>query len=208
MAQLDRLGEAKMEAFQALDLGDIIGAEGEVMKTRRGEVSVVLTDFTLLATSIQPPPEKYHGLSDVETRYRQRYADLIANPEIGDTVSQAQRASCAPCASFWMRAAFIEVETPMMQAIAGGAAARPFITHHNALDIELYLRIAPELYLKRLVVGGLERVYEINRNFRNEGVDTRHNPEFTMMELYQAYADYHDMMDLTEAMLAPHRRNA
>lgn len=201
LAQLDRLGEARMEEFQALDLGDIIGGVGEVLKTKRGEVSVALTDFTLLATSIQPPPEKYHGLSVVETRYRQRYADLIGNPEVGQ-LFRKRSAIVRSMRKFLDERDFIEVETPMMQPIAGGAAARPFITHHNALDIELYLRIAPELYLKRLVVGGLERVYEINRNFRNEGVDTRHNPEFTMMELYQAYADYFDMMSLTENMVA------
>ncbi|MDF2440072.1 MAG: lysyl-tRNA synthetase, class, partial [Abditibacteriota bacterium] len=201
VAQLDKLGADKMGDFGALELGDIIGAQGEVFKTKRGEVSVAITDFVLLATSIQPPPEKYHGLSDVETRYRQRYADLIANP---DVVAQFRKRSLAVRAmrEFLDERGFLEVETPMMQPIAGGAAARPFITHHNALDIDLYLRIAPELYLKRLVVGGMERVYEINRNFRNEGIDTRHNPEFTMMELYQAYADYHDMMSLTEQMLA------
>lgn len=201
VAQVDRLGEAKMADFQSLDLGDIIGVSGEVMKTKRGEVSIAVTDFTLLATSILPPPEKYHGLTDVETRYRQRYADLIANAEVAD-LFRKRSLVVREMRQFLDARDFIEVETPMMQPIAGGAAARPFITHHNALDIELYLRIAPELYLKRLVVGGLERVYEINRNFRNEGVDTRHNPEFTMMELYQAYADYHDMMSLTEEMLA------
>ena len=201
VAQLDRLGADKMEEFQTLDLGDIIGARGEVFKTKRGEVSVAIADFTLLATSLQPMPEKYHGLSNVETRYRQRYADLIANPEVS-TLFRKRSAIVRAMRQFLDERDFVEVETPMMQALAGGAAARPFITHHNALDIDLYLRIAPELYLKRLVVGGLERVYEINRNFRNEGVDTRHNPEFTMMELYQAYADYHDMMTITENMIA------
>lgn len=201
LAQLDRLGADKMEEFAALDLGDIIGATGIVTKTKRGEVSVQLLDFTLLATSLQPPPEKYHGLHNVETRYRQRYADLIANPEVGQ-LFRKRSAIVRAMREFLDARSFLEVETPMMQPIAGGAAARPFITHHNALDIDLYLRVAPELYLKRLVVGGLERVYEINRNFRNEGVDTRHNPEFTMMELYQAYADYGDMMALTEQMLA------
>jgi lysyl-tRNA synthetase class 2 len=201
LAQLDRLGPDKMELFADLDLGDIVGAWGTVTKTKRGEVSLALSDFVLLATSLQPPPEKYHGLSDVETRYRQRYADLIANPEVGE-LFRKRSAIVRTMRNFLDARGFLEVETPMMQPIAGGAAARPFITHHNALDIDLFLRIAPELYLKRLVVGGLERVYEINRNFRNEGVDTRHNPEFTMMELYQAYADYDDMMNLTEEMIA------
>jgi lysyl-tRNA synthetase class 2 len=200
IAQLDRLGEEKMAAFVGLDLGDIIGVTGEVGKSRRGEISIFVTDFVLLSTSILPPPEKYHGLHDVETRFRQRYADLIANEETAQLFRKRSKIVRA-MREFLDAREFIEVETPMMQPIAGGAAARPFITHHNALDIPLYLRVAPELYLKRLVVGGLERVYEINRNFRNEGVDTRHNPEFTMMELYQAYADYHDMMDITEEML-------
>jgi lysyl-tRNA synthetase class 2 len=201
IGQIDRLGEEKMRAFHHLELGDIVGAVGTVMKSRSGEVSIGVTDFVLLAISIQPPPEKYHGLSDVETRYRQRYADLIANPEVTE-LFRKRSLIVRSMRNYLDSRGFLEVETPMMQPIAGGAAARPFITHHNALDIELYLRIAPELYLKRLVVGGLERVYEINRNFRNEGIDTRHNPEFTMMELYQAYADYHDMMELTENMLA------
>ncbi len=201
LAQFDRLGDEKMAAFVDLELGDIIGATGTVTKTRRGEISVAVGDFVLLATSVQPPPEKYHGLTDVETRYRQRYADLIANPEVGE-LFRKRSLIVRSMREFLDARQFLEVETPMMQPIAGGAAARPFITHHNALNIPLYLRIAPELYLKRLVVGGLERVYEINRNFRNEGVDTRHNPEFTMMELYQAYADYDDMMALTEQMVA------
>jgi lysyl-tRNA synthetase class 2 len=200
VAQLDVLGDA-MNAWLALDLGDIVGAEGTVFKTRRGEVSLQISSFVLLATSLQPPPEKYHGLSNVETRYRQRYADLIANEEVA-ALFRKRSGIVRAMREFLDARSFLEVETPMMQPIAGGAAARPFITHHNTLDMPLYLRIAPELYLKRLVVGGLERVYEINRNFRNEGIDTRHNPEFTMMELYQAYADYHDMMELTENMLA------
>lgn len=200
VAQLDAVGADAMEAWLGLDLGDIIGAEGTVFRTRRGEVSLQISSFVLLATSLQPPPEKYHGLSNVETRFRQRYADLIANEEVA-ALFRKRSGIVRAMREFLDARSFLEVETPMMQPIAGGAAARPFITHHNALDMPLYLRIAPELYLKRLVVGGLERVYEINRNFRNEGVDTRHNPEFTMMELYQAYADYHDMMDLTEQML-------
>jgi lysyl-tRNA synthetase class 2 len=200
IAQIDRLGEAKMAEFIALDLGDILGVTGEIAKSRRGEISLLVTDFVLLATSIQPPPEKYHGLENVETRFRRRYADLIANDEVA-ALFRKRSAIVREMRRFLDARDFVEVETPMMQPIAGGAAARPFITHHNALDIPLFLRIAPELYLKRLVVGGLECVYEINRNFRNEGVDTRHNPEFTMMELYCAYADYHDMMDLTEEML-------
>jgi lysyl-tRNA synthetase class 2 len=201
VAQLDILGADKMEEFLGLDLGDIIGAVGTIIRTKRGEVSLQIKDFVLLATSVQPPPEKYHGLSNVETRYRQRYADLIANEDVVQ-LFRKRSGIVRSMRDFLDARGFLEVETPMMQSIAGGAAARPFITHHNALDIPLYLRIAPELYLKRLVVGGLERVYEINRNFRNEGIDTRHNPEFTMMELYQAYADYHDMMSLTESMLA------
>ncbi len=200
IAQIDRIGEEKMSEWKSLELGDILGVSGVVMKSRSGEISLGVEDFTLLATSIQPLPDKYHGLQDTELRYRQRYADLISNDDIVE-IFRKRSQIVREMRSFLDAREFMEVETPMMQAIAGGAAARPFTTHHNALDLELYLRIAPELYLKRLVVGGLERVYEINRNFRNEGIDTRHNPEFTMMELYQAYADYHDMMDLTEAMV-------
>ena len=201
VAQLDRLGEEKLKDFIGLDLGDIIGVEGEVFRTQRGEISVALQSFVLLATSIQPPPEKFHGLAEVETRYRRRYADLISNEEV-KVLFQKRSLMVRAMRRFLDSRDFLEVETPMMQPIAGGAAARPFVTHHNALNMDLYLRIAPELYLKRLVVGGLERVYEITRNFRNEGIDTRHNPEFTMMELYAAYMDYHDMMSLTEEMLA------
>ena len=200
VAQLDRLGEEKMTQWLGLELGDIVGVSGQVFQTKRGETSVAALDFVLLATAIQPMPDKYHGLQDVETRYRQRYADLIANEEVVELFKK-RSAITREMRRFLDERGFMEVETPMMQPIAGGAAARPFVTHHNALDMPLYLRIAPELYLKRLVVGGLERVYEINRNFRNEGVDTSHNPEFTMMECYQAFADYHDMMDLTEAMV-------
>ena len=201
VAQLDRLGEEMLKDFIGLDLGDIIGVAGEVFRTQRGEISIALQNFVLLATSIQPPPEKFHGLAEVETRYRRRYADLISNDEV-KVLFQKRSLMVRAMRRFLDSRDFLEVETPMMQPIAGGAAARPFVTHHNALDMNLYLRIAPELYLKRLVVGGLERVYEINRNFRNEGIDTRHNPEFTMMELYAAYMDYHDMMSLTEEMLA------
>lgn len=201
IAQLDRIGEEKLAEFKSLELGDIVGITGEIMKSRSGEVSIGVQECLLLATSIQPPPDKYHGLENVETRYRQRYADLIANPDVVE-VFHKRSAIVREMRRYLDALNFMEVETPMMQPIAGGAAARPFVTHHNALDIPLFLRVAPELYLKRLVVGGLERVYEVNRNFRNEGVDTRHNPEFTMMELYQAYADYHDMMDLTENMVS------
>jgi len=182
------------------DIGDIVGGTGPLHKSGKGDLYVNLKQWTLLTKSLRPLPEKYHGLADQELRYRQRYVDLIMNPEVRDTFRLRSK-----CISFIRNyldnKGFMEVETPMLQVIPGGATARPFITHHNALDIDMYLRVAPELYLKRLVVGGFERVYEINRNFRNEGVSTRHNPEFTMLEFYQAYADYHDLMDLTEDML-------
>ncbi|MET0065695.1 MAG: lysine--tRNA ligase [Candidatus Thiodiazotropha sp.] len=188
------------EQFKKWDIGDIIGAEGVLFKTKTGELSVKVDQLRLLTKSLRPLPEKFHGLSDQEQRYRQRYVDLIMNEVSRETFRQRTR-----IVQFIRRyldeRGFLEVETPMMQVIPGGATARPFITHHNALDMQLFLRIAPELYLKRLVVGGFERVYEINRNFRNEGLSTRHNPEFTMLEFYQGYADYHDLMDLTEAML-------
>lgn len=200
IAQIDRLGEEKMAAWKALELGDILGVTGIVGKSRSGEPSLFVTDWVLLSVSIQPLPDKYHGLQDVELRYRQRYADLLANDDVVEVFKKRSQI-VREMRRILDDQGFMEVETPMMQAIPGGAAARPFITHHNALDIPLFLRIAPELYLKRLVVGGLERVYEINRNFRNEGIDTTHNPEFTMMECYQAFADYHDMMDLTENMI-------
>ncbi|OPZ73913.1 MAG: Lysine--tRNA ligase [Firmicutes bacterium ADurb.Bin456] len=195
------VGKDAYELFGKLDIGDIIGVEGKVFKTRMGEVTVSAGRFVVLAKSLRPLPEKWHGLKDVDLRYRQRYLDLIVNPEVREvfvTRSKIIRAA----RSYLDHKGFLEVETPMMQTIAGGAVARPFITHHNALDIDLYLRIAPELYLKRLLVGGLEKVYEINRNFRNEGISTRHNPEFTMLEVYQAYGDYHDMMDLTEGLIS------
>ncbi|WP_041523721.1 lysine--tRNA ligase [Gilvimarinus agarilyticus] len=182
------------------DIGDIVGGTGPLHKSGKGDLYVNLTEWTLLTKSLRPLPEKYHGLADQELRYRQRYVDLIMNPEVRDTFRL--RSKCISFIRSYLDGKdFMEVETPMLQVIPGGATARPFVTHHNALDIDMYLRIAPELYLKRLVVGGFERVYEINRNFRNEGVSTRHNPEFTMLEFYQAYADYNDLMDLTEDML-------
>ena len=193
------LGE-RYDAFKAWDVGDIIAAEGTLMRTRTGELSVKVETLRLLTKSLRPLPDKWHGLSDVEQRYRQRYVDLIVTPEAREVFVKRSRIIAA--IRRWLDARrFLEVETPMMHYIAGGAAARPFVTHHNALDLELYLRVAPELYLKRLVVGGFERVYEINRNFRNEGVSTRHNPEFTMLELYEAYVAYEEVMDLTEHLI-------
>jgi len=183
-----------------LDVGDIVGAEGQLFKTKTGELSVRCDEFRLLTKSLRPLPEKFHGLTDQEQRYRQRYLDLIMSEGSRDTFIVRTRI-VQFIRSYLNEKQFLEVETPMMQAIPGGATARPFTTHHNALDMQLFLRIAPELYLKRLVVGGLERVYEINRNFRNEGLSTRHNPEFTMLEFYLAYADFNDLMDLTEDML-------
>ena len=195
------VGKEAYELFGKLDLGDIIGVHGNVFKTRMGEITVSAERFVVLAKSLRPLPEKWHGLKDVDLRYRQRYLDLIVNPEVRE-VFETRSKIIRATRSFLDRKGFLEVETPMMQTIAGGAVARPFVTHHNALDISLYLRIAPELYLKRLLVGGFEKVYEINRNFRNEGISTRHNPEFTMLEIYQAYADYHDMMDLAEELIS------
>jgi lysyl-tRNA synthetase class 2 len=187
------------EAFKEWDLGDIIGAEGILFKTKTGELSVKVKQIRLLTKAIRPLPDKFHGLTDQETRYRQRYLDLIANEETRHTF--LMRSKITNVIRHYLQAhGFLEVETPMMQVLAGGAAAKPFVTHHHTLDMSLYLRIAPELYLKRLVVGGFERVFEINRNFRNEGVSTQHNPEFTMLEFYQAYADYHDLMNMTEDM--------
>lgn len=183
-----------------LDVGDIVGVEGQLFKTKTGELSIRCDEFRLLTKSLRPLPEKFHGLTDQEQRYRQRYLDLIMNESSQETFRIRTRI-IQSMRNYLNSKAFLEVETPMMQAIPGGATARPFMTHHNALDMQLFLRIAPELYLKRLVVGGFERVYEINRNFRNEGLSTRHNPEFTMVEFYQAYADYQDLMDLTEDML-------
>lgn len=199
--RLNDLGEDKYIFLQKLDIGDIVGAEGTVFKTRKGEVTIALTDITILAKSLRPLPEKWHGLKDVDLRYRHRYVDLIVNPEVKKTFITRSHIIRA-VRNFLNERGFLEVETPMMHSIAGGAAAKPFKTYHNALDMELFLRIAPELYLKRLLVGGLEKVYEINRNFRNEGISTKHNPEFTMLELYQAYADYTDMMSLTEELIS------
>jgi lysyl-tRNA synthetase class 2 len=196
--QRDPLGET-YEEFKGWDVGDVLGAEGVLFKTRTGELSVRVEKIRLLTKSLRPLPDKWHGLADQETRYRQRYVDLIISPESRQVFATRTRI-IKFLRDYLDSMGFMEVETPMMQQIAGGAAARPFVTHHNALDMDLYLRIAPELYLKRLVVGGFERVYEINRNFRNEGVSTRHNPEFTMLELYQAYADYGDLMSLVEQM--------
>jgi len=198
--QRDSLPEGVYKDFKTWDIGDIIGAEGYLFKTRTGELSVRVEQLRLLVKSLRPLPEKFHGLTDQEARYRQRYLDLIMN-EVSREVFRTRTRVVRYLRNFLDDRDFLEVETPMMQAIPGGATARPFITYHNALDMQLFLRIAPELYLKRLVVGGFERVYEINRNFRNEGLSTRHNPEFTMLEFYQAYADYRDLMDLTEEML-------
>jgi len=196
----DNLPESAQLVVDNLDLGDLVGASGALIRTRTGELSLMVADLTLLAKALRPLPEKWHGLADVETRYRQRYLDLATNEE-SRRVFEARAAIVKGIREFLDGRGFLEVETPMMQVIPGGATARPFKTHHNALDIGLYLRIAPELYLKRLLVGGIPRVYEINRNFRNEGISTRHNPEFTMLEFYWAYADYRQMMDLTEELL-------
>ena len=198
-ARADALGE-RYAAFTDLDVGDFAGVTGELFRTRTGELTVAVKAYEFLAKALRPLPEKWHGLKDVETRYRQRYVDLVVNPQVGEAFVLRGRLIRA-LRAFLDARGFLEVETPMMQPIPGGATARPFTTHHHALDMTLYLRIAPELYLKRLVVGGLERVYEINRNFRNEGISTQHNPEFTMLEFYQAYADYEDLMQLTEEML-------
>lgn len=198
----DVLGEEAYRLLKLTDIGDLLGITGHLFRTKTGELSVWVERFRILTKSLWPLPEKWHGLVDVETRYRRRYLDLVANPETA-TVFHRRSQIIGEIRRFFDRRDFLEVETPMMQGVAGGAAARPFKTYHNALGIDLYLRIAPELYLKRLLVGGLDRVYEINRNFRNEGVDTLHNPEFTMLEFYQAYADYRDLMLLTEELL-PH----
>ncbi|WP_423820947.1 lysine--tRNA ligase [Salinisphaera sp. SPP-AMP-43] len=198
--QRDLLGEDSYKAFKQLDLGDIVGVRGTLARTKKGELSVKAVELRLLTKSLRPLPEKWHGLSDTEARYRQRYVDLIINPQ-SRAVFKARSAILRATRGFFEERDFMEVETPMLQAIPGGAAARPFVTHYNALEHDFYLRVAPELYLKRLVVGGLERVFELNRNFRNEGLSTRHNPEFTMLEFYQAYADYQVLMDEIEALL-------
>lgn len=196
----DNLPEGEYQKFKKWDIGDIIGASGTVFRTQKGELSILVDDIRLLTKSLRPLPEKFHGLTDQETRYRQRYLDLMMNDDSRE-IFRIRTRVIAFIRDFLNTKGFMEVETPMMQVIPGGAAARPFITHHNSLDMELYLRIAPELYLKRLVVGGFEKVYEINRNFRNEGLSTRHNPEFTMLEFYEAYQDYHHLMSLTEELL-------
>ena len=199
--QKNSLGDDRYALFKKLDIGDFIGAKGFLFRTKTNELTIEVEDFTLLSKSLRPLPEKWHGLTDVELRYRQRYVDLIVNPEVKKVFLLRTRIVHS-IRNFLNSRGYIEVETPMMQTIPGGATAKPFKTHHNALDMDLYLRIAPELYLKRLLVGGFERVYEINRNFRNEGISTRHNPEFTMLEFYTAYADYRDLINLTEQMIS------
>lgn len=196
----DRVGPEAYERFGLLDVGDIVAVSGTLFKTKTGELTVLCDAVTFLAKCLHPLPEKWHGLQDVEMRYRQRYLDLIMNPEVGE-VFRLRGAVIAYIRKFFDGRGYLEVETPMMHPIPGGALARPFVTHHNALNVDLYLRIAPELYLKRLVVGGLDKVYEINRSFRNEGIDAQHNPEFTMLEFYEAYKDYFDMMNMTEELL-------
>jgi lysyl-tRNA synthetase class 2 len=199
--QKNIIGEAAFDLFKRFDIGDIIGVEGRPFRTKTGELTIDAESIRLLCKSLRPLPEKWHGLTDVETRYRQRYVDLMINPDVTNVFRKRTRI-IQLIREFLSKRDFIEVETPMMQPIPGGAAAKPFITHHNALRMDLYLRIAPELYLKRLVVGGMERVFEINRNFRNEGVSIQHNPEFTMLEFYQTYATYEDLMEMTEEMVS------
>ena len=198
--KLDVLGEQKYSEFKLLDIGDIIGLRGQVFKTKRGELTVRVEDFNLLAKSLRPLPEKFHGLKDVEIRYRQRYLDLIMNPEVRETFIKRNKV-IKSIRKYLDERDFLEVATPVLSTIAGGAAAKPFITHHNALDTDLYLRIATELNLKRLIVGGFERVYEMGRVFRNEGMDVRHNPEFTSVEIYQAYGDYRDLIEITRGIV-------
>jgi lysyl-tRNA synthetase class 2 len=196
----NQLGEELFDVFRKVDIGDIIGVSGQPFRTKTGELSLRASSLRLLTKSLLPLPEKWHGLTDVETRYRQRYLDLIVNPDVRDVFRMRSRI-ISLIRRFMVDRDYLEVETPMMQPVAGGATAKPFVTHHNTLKMDLFLRIAPELYLKRLVVGGFERVFEINRNFRNEGISIQHNPEFTMMEFYQAYATYEDLMDLTEELI-------
>lgn len=196
----DNLGDESYKFFKKLDIGDIVGIEGEVFRTQKGEISVMVSSLTLLSKNLIPLPEKWHGLKDTDMRYRQRYVDLIVNPEVRDTFEKRSKI-VREIRNFMDDRGFMEVETPCLNTIPGGAAARPFITHHNALDIDMYMRIATELHLKRLIVGGFEQVYEIGRIFRNEGMDTKHNPEFTTIELYQAYTDYVGMMNITEDMI-------
>jgi len=198
---IDKFDEAQIQLFKDLDIGDIIGVEGKVLRTKTDEPTVAVKNFILLAKSLQPLPEKWHGLSDVDMRYRQRYLDLISNPETKETFKVRSQIITA-IRQFLNQRGFIEVETPVLQPSAGGALARPFITHHHALDQDFYLRIAPELHLKRLIIGGLDKVYELGRIFRNEGISTKHNPEFTMLESYEAYADYNDVMDMLEEMVS------
>ena len=200
-ARKDEMDEADYDRFKKYDIGDIVGVEGEIFRTQRGEMSVRAKKITLLSKSLLPLPEKFHGLTDKETRYRQRYVDLIVNPEVKRNF-QIRSQFIKFLRNFLDDMGYIEVETPVLNTIAGGAAARPFVTHHNTLDIDMYMRIATELPLKRLIVGGMDRVYEVGRIFRNEGMDPKHNPEFTTVELYQAYADFHDMMDIAEGVLS------
>ena len=199
--KINDIGEEAYESFKKLDIGDIVGVSGSVFKTRMGEVSIHADSYTLLSKSLRPLPEKFHGLKDPDTRYRQRYLDLIANPDVRKTFITRSKIISA-IRRYLDSRDFLEVDTPILNTIPGGASARPFVTHHNTLDIDMYLRIAPELYLKRLIVGGLERVYELGRMFRNEGMSIKHNPEFTMMEVYQAYTDYHGMMELSENLIS------
>lgn len=198
--QKEKMGEAPFRFFQKLDIGDFIGLEGRVFRTKTGELTLQVQTFRLLGKSLRPLPEKWHGLTDIETRYRRRYLDLIANPKVKE-VFLTRALVIQRIREFFNRRGFCEVETPMLHPIPGGATAKPFRTHHNALDMELFLRVAPELYLKRLVIGGFERIFEINRSFRNEGISTLHNPEFTMLEFYQSYATYIEMMEMTEELL-------
>lgn len=199
--KVNDLGEEAYQYFKSFDIGDIIGVSGKVFRTRRGEVTLAVNSFILLSKALRPLPDKWHGLKDVELRYRQRYVDLIVNPEAKKVFEQRSKALNA-IRTFLTKRGFLEVETPVLHPIAGGANAKPFITHHNTLDMQLYLRIAPELYLKRLIVGGFDRVFELGKNFRNEGISTKHNPEYTSLELYQAYVDFHEMMEITEELVA------